>query len=236
MIVTIHQPEHMPWMGFFNKVSQADLLVILDTVQFRKNYFQNRNKILSANGPMWLTVPVIMKGYMEKVIKDIEVNNAYNWREKHYKSIYFNYKNHPCFNDYAQRLQHIYGQTWEKIVALNEYVIRFFLEVLGISTPMIQASELNVSGSSSDLLLDICMKVKADVYLAGQSAVDYLDGSIFTDNGISVVLHDFNHPQYQQKGCGGSFVSHMSTLDLIMNMGSKSIDIIREGDVPLKLM
>lgn len=228
MLVTIHQPEHLPWLGFFNKADQADILVLLDNVQFRKNYFQNRNKILSSNGPMWLTVPVLTKGHISKTIKDMEIDNKSNWRNKHWKSIEMNYCKHKYFDNYADFLGKTYGHIWDRLVDLNEHLIKFFFDVLGIQTKMLRASDIGVEGSSSHLLLDICMKANADAYLAGQSAADYLDETIFCEKGVQVIHHKFSHPEYPQEG-RNVFVSHLSTLDLLMNVGEESIHIIREG-------
>lgn len=228
MLVTIHQPEHLPWLGFFNKADQADILVLLDTVQFRKNYFQNRNRILTSNGPSWLTVPVLMKGHISRTIKDMEIDCKQEWHCKHWRSIEVNYCKHKFFRDYGHFFKETYKRPWHLLAELNEHVIRFFFEALGIKTKIVRASDLGVSGSSSDLLLDICLKMKADAYLAGQSAQDYLDETIFLDKGIEIVHHKFNHPEYAQRG-QNAFVSHLSTLDLIMNAGGESIYIIRSG-------
>lgn len=228
MIVTIHQPEHLPWLGFFNKADQADVLVLLDTVQFRKNYFQNRNKILGTNGPMWLTVPVLMKDHFSKTIADMEIDNKQVWRSKYWRSIELNYKRHNFFCDYSGFFKDTYERSWRLLAELNEHVIRFFFEALGIKTRIVRATDLGVSGSSSHLLLDICLRMKADAYLAGQSAPDYLDDKLFADKAIKVVSHIFKHPEYAQRG-QDAFVSHLSTLDLIMNAGSESIHIIRSG-------
>jgi len=228
MIVTIHQPEHLPWLGFFNKVDQAELLVILDVVQYRKNYFQNRNRILSPQGSFWLTVPVITKGHTSKTIKDMEISNTTNWRDSYWKSIYYNYKNHPFFNDYATFFEDICKKEWQFLAELNEHIIYYFVDILGIKTKIILASELNVGGTRSDLLLDICLKTNASTYLAGQHGIDYLDETIFKEKGINVMYHQFSHPVYSQFR-RKEFISHLSTLDLIFNHGKESLQIIRSG-------
>lgn len=228
MIVTIHQPEHLPWLGFFNKVDQADLFVLLDVVQFRKNYFQNRNRVLGANGPIWLTVPVLTEGHTEKTIKDMQINNATNWRDKYWKSIYYSYKKHPYFDDCAPFFEETLAKEWLLLAELNESIIRFLCNSLGIKTKIIRASELNPAGSSSELLLDVCRKTGADIYLAGQTAKEYLDESIFKDESIEVRYHRFEHPVYPQLS-QTEFVSHLSTLDLLFNCGPESLEIIRQG-------
>lgn len=228
MIVTIHQPEHIPWLGFFNKVEQAELLVLLDVVQYRKNYFQNRNRILGPDGTIWLTVPVLTKGHMSKTIKDMEINNATSWRDKYWKSIYYNYKKHPYFADYAPFFEETCKREWQLLVELNEYIIRYFLDVLGIKTEVLRASEMGAEGTRSELLLDICLRTNATAYLAGQHGKDYLNETIFAEQDIQVMHHQFVHPVYPQFR-REEFVSHLSTLDLLFNCGKESLQIIRTG-------
>ena len=102
MIVGIHQPNYMPWLGFFDKMRRCDVFVLLDTVPYTKNGYQNRCMIRGAQGGFWLTVPVITKGRLGQLTKDVEINNRVNWRDKHWKSIAQNYCKARCFEQYAQ--------------------------------------------------------------------------------------------------------------------------------------
>lgn len=228
MIVTVHQPEHLPWLGFFNKVDQADMLVLLDVVQFRKNYFQNRNRIWGPQGPVWLTVPVFTKGHMGRTIKEMTIDNKVDWRRKHFRTITQTYRNHP-YRDLAWAfIADLHERPWDKLAELNRRIIDFLVVALGLSTNIVWASELDVEGSSSELLLSICQAVGADTYLAGQSAGNYLNAGLFAAAGIGVRQHRFVHPIYRQQG-GGEFQSHLSTLDLLINCGPTSLNVIRSG-------
>src|SRR5207248_9565654 len=120
VIATIHQPEHLPWLGFFNKADQADVLVLLDTVQFRKGYFQNRNRILGPNGLQWLTVPVILRGHTTRMLVDMEISNQEEWRSKHWKTIRQAYGHHPFFRDHEGFLTRLYETPWSRLTELNE--------------------------------------------------------------------------------------------------------------------
>ncbi|MBZ5647582.1 MAG: WbqC family protein [Acidobacteriia bacterium] len=228
MKVTIHQPEHLPWLGFFNKMDQADLLVLLDNVQYRKNYFQNRNRILGANGPMWLTVPVVSKGHTSSTIAETEISQQHEWRIKCGKSLRMAYANHSFFSDHAGFFEELYSRTWKLLAELNLEIIRYLASALGVRTEMVRASELGVAGASSQLLLDICRKTGANTYLAGQTAGGYLDETIFREARIEVTIHQFTHPTYPQRR-QKDFVSHLSVIDLLFNCGPDSLKIIRCG-------
>jgi hypothetical protein len=234
MIVTIHQPEHLPWLGFFDKADQADLLILLDVVQYRKDYFQNRNRILGPGGPAWLTVPVVKTGYMDRTIGEMRINNevavhnGVDWRRVHWQTIRHAYAHHPHFESVAGPLEAIYSTEWALLADLNERLIRTFIDALGIRTPIVRASGLGVAGTGTELLLDICRRTDASAYLSGPTGRDYLDEAPFREAGIGVAYHAFDHPEYPQRH-SGAFVSHLSTLDLLCNCGPESLSIIRSG-------
>lgn len=202
MRVTIHQPEHLPWIGYFDKMSKADVYVYLDNVQFRKNYFQNRNRIPSG----WLTVPVTIKGHTKSTIKDIKINSATNWREKYWDKLKQCYEKTPYWNDHKDKLSRIISTKYDHLVELNYALIDLFRDCFAIRTPYAYASELGVSGESSKLLLDICKHFDATTYLSGPSGKDYLDTELFRSNGVGVDFHEFPHIEEQ-----------MSAIDFIMN-------------------
>jgi len=172
MIVTIHQPEHLPWLGFFCKMAQSDLFVVLDTVQYEKNYFQNRNRIRSnsaATGLTWITVPVLTRGRSHQSIKEVRIdNNNRRWGEKVWQSIRHNYVRAPYFEHYADFIRETYTNgAWDLLVDLNLHIIRHLKDELGIATPLVQASELKAKGSQTELLLAICQELGATRYLSG---------------------------------------------------------------------
>ena len=228
MIVTIHQPEHLPWLGFFDKVRQSDAFVLLDNVQFRKNYFQNRNKIRTQQGWTWLTVPVLIKGKSDQFIQDVQINNTVDWQSKHWKSMNYAYNRAPYFEKYSPMLKQIYTSNWDYIANLNERFIGYLMDEMGIRSKMVWASTLNVTGSGTELLLQICQKLHAEVYLSGISGRDYLREEEFSKEGIKVRYQEFYHPIYSQ--LYEPFIPCMSTLDLLFNHGDKSMDILIDKD------
>jgi hypothetical protein len=181
MIVTIHQPEHFPYMGFFQKICAADLFVVLDIVNFRKNYYQNRNKIKTLVGSdEWVTVPVEKKA-TSKSIKDVMTSPDPRWRKKVTRKIHQNLK---------LDMTDVYSH--DKLVDINMAGIDWALKKMGITTKVIFASEINVEGTKSELLAAICREVGASTYISGPSGKDYLDLSLF--DGVRV---EFFQPKVQ---------------------------------------
>lgn len=221
MIVTIHQPEHLPWLGFFHKMALADCYVILDATQYRHQYFQNRNRIIGNQDPLWLTVPIQKLRSRYGPISEQLIDNSHPWRQKYWKSIEYQYHRHPYFETYAPELQAILADEQDHLVALNYALIGFFRQALGIETPLLLASSLGGLGQKTELMHDLCFKADATVYLSGPSGRDYLDEAPFRHSGIEVWYHEFEHPLYAQFR-KKEFVSHLSALDLLMNCGPES--------------
>ncbi len=232
MIVTIHQPEHLPWLGFFNKLSKAELFVILDSVQFEKNYFQNRNRIIGSNGAQYIGIPVNMAGHMDGTIAttEIAVNANPTWKRKYLNTIKMSYAKHTFFEEVYPLLEEIINMDTIYIADINIAIFRKFAEKMGFQPQYIKSSELDISGLKSELILNICKCVNATTYIAGPSGRDYLDMKSFEDANIDVVFNDYHHPVYPQKKTK-EFVPYMSALDLFMNCGfEEGKRIILEGN------
>ncbi len=221
MITTIHQPEHLPWLGLFNKISKAEKFVILDSVQYEKNYFQNRNRILGTNGVQWLSIPINNKGHMDGSIATTQIasdpKNA-KWREKYLQTVKMSYGKYPYFGDVFPMLEKAINTETDLFCEINIAIIKSFCDALDIHPEYVRSSELNVDGLKSSLILDICKETKTDTYIAGPSGRDYLNMESFSENGIKVVFNDYHHPVYPQRKTE-EFVSHLSALDLFMNVG-----------------
>ena len=235
MIVGIHQPEHLPWLGFFHKMYLSDVFVLLDNVQYRKNYFQNRNRIRTSTGSCWITVPVLTEGRSSQLINEVQINqNDRKWQQRIWRSLEQNYSRAPFFAEYGLPLKEIYcGQVWYRLVDLNIELIKRLTEWLGSKTELVVASTLGVAGTSTDLLLAICQRLNATVYLSGRFGADYLDESKFRSAGIRVVYQHFTHPEYRQ--VYKPFVPQMSVIDLLMNHGRESLKILTGGQDSLAL-
>lgn len=227
MIVTIHQPEHLPWLGFFDKLRQADVWVMLDHVQFTRGYYQNRNRIQGPNGPVWITVPAKIKDKFGQAINEVEIDNVTNprWRERCWNSLQFSYRKAAHFGEHAGFFEGLYAKPWNRLVDLNEAIILYLLEALAIRPKIVKSSTLDIRSSKADLVLEICEKMKADCYLSGVSGKDYLDPAKFAERGVELRFQEFHHPIYRQ--LHEPFLSCMSAVDLLFNHGPRSLDIIK---------
>ncbi len=224
MIATIHQPQYLPWLGYFDKADRSDVFILLDDVQFKKNDWQNRNKICASQGGQWLTVPVI-HDFGQK-INEVKINNKINWRQAHLKALQMNYSKAPFFKEYIGLFEKIYGMEWDFLININIYLIKELIDLLGIQTKIVLSSEFQVSDERTQRLIDLCESVGADIYLAGADSGNYMDFEKFKKGGVSLMIQDFRHPVYQQRWTK-DFLSCMSVVDLAFNYGDKSLTILR---------
>ncbi len=229
MILTAHQPVYLPWLGLFHKIALADMFVSFDQVQYLPKDWNNRNKIKTSNGPVWLTVPVLKKGHREKRICEIEINNTVAWGRKHWQAIKINYSKSQYFKKYADFFEDVYKRDWVLLTDLNFYMLKWFLKTIGISIPVVSAGKYDFQGEKNALVLDMCKKLGAENYIFGALGKDYADVRSFEREKIKVYFQDYKHPRYPQQH--GEFVSHISVIDLLFNCGPKSFDVIMSGNV-----
>ena len=220
VILTAHQPVYLPWLGLFDKIRQADTFVSFNQVQYEPRGFQNRNRILTRDGPIWLTVPVLKKGHRDKPMSDIRINNALPWQRKHWRSITQAYQKAPYWKEMSPILEWFYQQEWDTLVELNQQLLEVFLSILRIDTDILYASDYDFQGTNSNLVLDMCQRLGADTYIFGGEGEDYAGD--FGD--IRVEFQDYIHPVYPQLNSG--FISHLSIVDLLMNCGAESLGIL----------
>lgn len=224
MKIAIHQPEHMPWPGFFNKIKNVDIFVLLDDVQYRKNYFQNRNKILDVNfKDKWITIPVEKQNIIEKINKKkIFYSEDCKSIDKIFNILDGSYKNAKFYSLYRDDLYGIYNKRFEYLSDLNIAIIDYLKKILNIKTKLIKSSDLNYSGSKSDLILSICKSLNAKEYLSGISGIEYLNIKEFEKSNIDVTFQKYKFPQY----LSGLEVPNLSVLDMIFRLGQESTKYI----------
>jgi hypothetical protein len=221
VILSAHQPAYLPWLGYFEKIARVDLFVYLDSVQFEKNSYINRNRIKTPQGPQWLTIPIRMKGHTSATLRETMIEEAQPWRDKHLKSIEMNYRKAAFFEQNFPRLQTLFGHPEARLAELCWEQLQFWLSEFGIGTTVVRASELPVSSKKSDLVLDLCRHCGADRYLSGALGRDYLDVEAFADAGVAVEFQTFRHPVYSQRW--GEFEPNLSVVDYWLNCGSDLI-------------
>jgi hypothetical protein len=216
-VAAIHQPQYLPYLGYFHKLARADVFIELDTVQFQKNGLQNRNKIKGAKGWQWLTVPV-SHGHDSKIL-DVQIGDPGKWARKHWSTLQSNYGRAPRFAWAAELLRPVFETPWTHLSPLNIQLGKVACELLAIKAPHILASELASEGESSTLLISLCKAVGADAYLSGPGGRGYMDLELFERAGIQVLWQSFEHPTYPQLFPEAGFVPNLSIVDVLFQCG-----------------
>lgn len=228
MIVSIAQPAYIPWLGYFDRILKSDIHVVLDDVEMDKNSktkFINRNKIRTPDSWAWLTIPLEHVARDRHVaIKDIRIKQGLSWGEKHWKTILLNYSRSPFFSTYSIFFEEFYKNDSELLAPLLNSSTAFILDELGIDTPRRFSSEIGLSSTKSQLILDLCIEIGASTYLSGPFGRNYLDAEKFEMCGIEILYHDYGHPIYSQRFKG--FEKNMSILDLLFNYGKDSLEVL----------
>jgi hypothetical protein len=221
MICAIHQPQYMPWLGYFDKMARADVFVLLDDVQFKKNEWQNRNRIRISNDPgwQWLTVPVLHE--FGQIINAVRLNPAIDWRAQHMRALETNYGRSVQFRKFWPAIRPFYEREWETLGELNIALVQLLAGLLGIKTPLVIASTLNILTTKTQRLIDICRAVGCDAYLAGAGAEAYMDFDDFRASGLKLDVQRYVHPVYPQARARSTeqFISHLSAVDCLFNGG-----------------
>jgi len=221
MIVAVHQPQYIPWLGYFDKIAKSDRFVFLDQVQYKEREFQNRNKIRTKDGWMWLTVPAVSRHGGRQKICDVLIDNSAGWQRQHLESLRSWYGRAPFFNEHLPFFEDVYKRQWERLADLSTHIIKYLLEKFSISTPLTFEAELDIHSAKTDRIIEICQKMKADTYLSGAGGRDYLEEEKFGRAGIKLVYQDYKHPVYRQQFMKDKddFIPYMSALDLLFNEG-----------------
>jgi len=221
MIVAGHQPNYLPWMGFFDKMRRADIFIIEDNVQFERQGFTSRNKIMTSDGVRWLTVPI---EHANKPLLINEVKIASNaepgWERRHWLTLKHSYCKAPFWSQYSDFFQETYEREWTMLIDLNMHLIKGIMGFLGIDKPLVMGSAMSATGKKSELIVAQCKEVGANVQLAGNGGKDYIDEKLFRKEGIKLVFQEFKHPRYPQT-CS-EFVSNLSVVDFLFCTGAKS--------------
>lgn len=223
-VLAVLQPGYLPWLGFFDQVRRADIFVYYDDVQFDKQGWRNRNRIKTAQGIQWLSVPIRHSGRMGQRIDEVEIVSSLPWAHKHLASIRQAYARAPFLETYLPELQAVLSSDWQRLVELDIAISELMCRWFGLTTQRLRASTLAIEGDRNERLLWLCRHVGADRYLSGNAAQSYLDVTAFAAAGITVEWQDYAHPSYPQ--LHGPFEPYLSALDLLLNMGPQAADIL----------
>lgn len=219
--VLITQSNYIPWKGYFDSINMADIFIIYDDMQYTKRDWRNRNKIKTSDGTKWLTVPVNVKGKFHQKINEAMISEP-DWTTDHWNMIKHNYNQAPFFNELGREVESWYRNCKsESLSKINEFFIVRINEFLGIKTAIMRSEAFNLVEGKTEKLVNLCKEVHATEYFTGPAAKNYLNESLFSEQGIHVNYLDYsNYPVYAQ--LHGPFIHEVTILDLIFNQGHQA--------------
>lgn len=218
MIAAIHQPQYLPYLGFFHKLQQCDIFIALDDVQFQKNGLQNRNKIKTAQGWQWLTVPVLHRA--DQTILEVKLNQKVRWKKKHLNALRTNYSKAPFFSEYWPGLNEFFDRDYDNLCTLNMDSLDLLLAFLGLDKKIVRSSELQVDGQQTERLVNLCKEVGATTYLSGPGGKRYMDLDAFPAAQLDLRFQEFQFPKsYAQMFPDQGFEPYMCILDTLFCCG-----------------
>lgn len=215
MIIATHQPNYIPWLGYFYKIAEADVFVFLDDVQYSHHGMHNYNYIKTPQGLFRLKIPVT--GSQGDKINSIYTKDELNWKPKHLQTLESNYKRAKWFNEVFADFSGLLNSRFENLARQNESIIKFYCNKFEIKTKFVLSSSLNINTSRENRIIDICKALNGDVYLSGLGAKAYQNEENFVRNGIVLRYSNFIPFQYPQQW--GNFLANVSIIDFLMNCG-----------------
>ena len=237
MILSTIQPSFLPWLGYLEQVTCADVFVYLDDVQYTKQGWRNRNRFKTPDGRIeFLTVPVTFSDRDKTLIKDVPVARQPGWQRKMVNRLAAWYRRAPAFDEVMPQVQDLLNREWTRLVDLDVAMTDFLLDYLRIETPTAFSSD--VPGKSPDKnrkLIDICQHFGATLLYDGKASASFIDRDLFRNEGIDVVFQDYVPVPYQQVG-NGPFVSHLSALDTVFNCGRAAREVMLSSRLPEALV
>jgi hypothetical protein len=222
--IGILQPSYLPWLGYLDQVARCAAFVLYDDVQYDKGGWRNRNRIKTPNGPLWLTVPVLLKGGGFLPIKDVRIDTAKPWARNHLKTLAQYYSKAPHFREYFPEFEELLTRPWTRLAELDRAALAWLCAKFGIDTPLYWSSELAMGGDRIDRLIDIVRHFGGDVFYEGAAGRDYIPVERFEARGVRIEFQEYRHPLYSQ--LHGPFVTHLSSIDLLFNHGPGGRDVL----------
>ena len=213
--IAIHQPNYIPWLGYFYKIWQSDIFVFLDDVQFTNEGMQNYHYIKTPQGPFRLKIPV-QHNFGDTIAK-VTIRYELDWVKKHLKTIEMNYKKSAFFEEVYNDFKSVLSGGHQTLSELDISLIKYFSNKLNIDTSFINSSELDIQTVREEKILDICNALKGTTYYSGTGAKTYQIEEDFLDRGIELKYSSFKPFGYPQ--LWGQFQSNVSILDYLMNCG-----------------
>jgi hypothetical protein len=229
-VVTMHQPNYMPWIGLFSKIIQSDCFVVMNNLQYTKDGVIHRNKIRTNTGVGYLTIP-IGKDFRQAPIEVVELPYDQKWKEVHWQTIYRNYKKADFFKDYSEFFENLYQKDFRYLWMMNIEIIRYLLKSFNINVEIVIGSSLNLDHNlkHTDMRIACMEKLGSKTYISGPSGRDYMEIEKMRQVGLNLKFSKFTHPVYKQRYPG--FKPNISAIDLLFNMGPQCNQIIKSSGV-----
>jgi len=228
--IAIMQPTYLPWIGYFAMISQADVFVFLDSVEFSYRSWQRFNRIKTRQGISKISLSVNKKEVNHKAISEVKLSNTTDWRTKNLNLLKENYNKAPYYDEVIELIATAFSENTELLSALNIKIIKSVCKYMGLETEgkFVLSSQLNAKGNKSALLKDIVLELEGTEYISAKGSFEYIETEgILTSTPFKLSFFDYNHPEYKQQF--GDFESHLSILDLLFNHGKESLDILNSG-------
>lgn len=222
MRVSIMQPAYLPWPGYVQRALLSDLCIVMDNVKIdwhSKTQFTNRNKVLTKNGPVWLTIPLLKSKSENMIINNIVIDNNVHWQKKHFSTIEQNYGKLNHYKEHAPFFDSFFRRPFEMLVDAIDVSTNYILSAFGCATKFVKSSEIQARGAKDELVLQLCKEVGATEYVSGPFGRDYLNKEMFKEAGINLLFHDFIPISYPQICC--DFIPYMSSIDMLFALGGK---------------
>ena len=218
--MAVHQPNFLPWLGFFDKIRRSDVFIVMDNAQFSKTggTWTNRVQLMVNKEPAWVTVPIVRAYHGLRSVHEMKINESAPWRAKLLRTIEVNYRPAPHFSEIYPLVSELVDQPSSDLASYNLNAIRTFCGRLHLTTEILLGSSLAAEGRSTDLLLAMVRAVGGTAYLAGGGASGYQEDERFQEAGVELVYQHFQHPTYPQFNTQG-FKPGLSIVDALMNCG-----------------
>lgn len=216
--VCIHQPDFIPYLGFFHRLLETDVFVILDDAQFIKDGWHHRDQIKTAAGKSWITLPINRDDWF-KNINEVRLVQPQDWKAKHLNLLRENYRKSDYFGELYPQIEAVYAKNHDKLVEINLGFLDFLFDCFALNPKPLFSSTMNLPGKSTERLVQMVSQLGGDRYLTGTGSRAYLEELKFSERGIDVVWQNFNPPTYPQ--LHGAFIPHLSSLDALFNLGKQ---------------
>lgn len=222
------QPAYLPWLGFFEQLLRDEVFVQYDDVQYTKKDWRSRNRIKTPQGPMWLTVPVVTSGRRFQLVHEAAIDNTKTWQREHVRTLELNYRKAPWFESTFEPIRAVIERPFELLIDLDEALVVETMRLLGVDRPLRRSTELGLTDPDQNGHVIECMKkVGKPILYNGAASREIIDLPRFRAEGLDVIFQNYRHPVYPQ--LWGEFVPYLSVVDLLMNCGPESLEIIASG-------